>query len=167
MNRKVSTMDSRRPAGGEVARLKVSKRALVAGSAAALLPFELGGGDPSIVICERWLALDRARESLLTEWSQVEAGLMRDPKWRALSDKAKASHAGGRRMAEIDRQLEGLYKEGEAVFAQLPSAPATKIETVIAHLSVVERLLAPEEDDQVYGMITRAVRDLKALTSRR
>lgn len=91
---------------------------------------------------------------------------MRDPEWRALSDKAKASHAGSQRMAEIDRQLEGLYKEGEAVFAQLPSAPATKIETVIAHLSVVERLLAPEEDDQVYGMITRAVRDLKALTSR-
>lgn len=159
-------MDSRRPAGAKVARLKVSKRALVTGSAAALLPVQLPADDPSIFICERWLALDRLREALLTEWSRLEARLMRDPEWRGLSVKARTAHAGGRRLAEIDRQLEQLYEEGEVVFALLPSTPATTIKTVIAELSVAERLLTPDENDPVHSLIRRAVRDLKALTAR-
>lgn len=147
-----------------------SKRALLAGGAAvglgAAQPSAWSFDDPSLAICRRWLALDRARERLLTEWSQLEARLMRDPEWRGLPDKAQTAHSGSRRLAEIDRQLERLFDEGEAVFARLPSTPATKIETVIAHLSVAERLLPPDENDQVHGLIARAVRDLSALTTR-
>ncbi len=163
-------MDSRRQAEGRVARLNVTKRALVAGSAASLLPVKPHAADltndPSISICQQWLALDRLREALLTEWSQLEAGLMRDPEWRGLSDKAQSAHSGSCRLAEIDLQLERLFDEGEAVLARLPLTPATKIETVIAHLSVAERLLPSDENDQVHGLIARAVRDLKALTVR-
>jgi hypothetical protein len=150
--------------------MSLSKRGLLEGVAAAGViaarPAVWSFDDPSQAICRRWLALDRERESLLKAWSQVEAALMRDPGWRALSVKAKAAHAGSRRLAEIDRQLEQLYDEGEAVLALLPSTPATKIETIIAHLSVAERLLPAEENEQVHGMIGRAVRDLKALTAR-
>lgn len=150
--------------------MSLSKRALLEGVAAAGViaarPAVWSFDDPSQAICRRWLALDRERESLLTEWSRIEAGLMREPAWRALSAKARAAHAGSRRLAEIDRQLEQLYEEGEAVLALLPSTSATKIETVIAHLSVAERLLPAEENEQVHGMIGRAVRDLKAMTAR-
>ena len=163
-------MDSRHLAEDAVARLKVSKRALVVASAAGLLPPKSGTvgatADPSLAICELWLALDRSREDLLMEWSAVEAALMRDHEWQGLSPDLRAVHTGSLRLAEIDRQLERLYEEGEAVLALLPSAPAKKIETIIAHLSLAERLLPAEENDQVHGMIARAVHDLKALTAR-
>lgn len=155
---------------GEVSSVPLSKRALLSGIAAtgmgAARPAIWSFADPSIAICRRWLALDREQEALLTKWSQVEAALMRDPTWRSLSTKAKATHAGSRRLAEIDRQLEPLFDEIRAVFDLLPTTPAANIEAVIANLEVVERMLAPEEDDQVYGMVARAVRDLKLLTAR-
>lgn len=155
---------------GEARLVSLSKRALLLGAATMGMrtarPAVWSFADPSLAICRRWLALDREQEALLTEWSQVEAALMRDPRWRSLSAKAKVSHPGGRRLAEIDRQLERLSYEGRAVFALLPATPAANIETVVAHLEVVERLLAPEEDDQVYGMVARAVRDLKLLMAR-
>lgn len=155
---------------GGVSLVSFSKRALLSGIAAtgmgAARPATWAFADPSLAICRQWLALDREQEALLTEWSQVEAALMRDPKWSSLSVKAKAAHEGSQRLDRIDRQLERLSDESRAVLDLLPTTPAANIETVVAHLEVVERLLAPEEDDQVYGMITRAVRDLKALTSR-
>lgn len=151
-------------------RLSLSKRALLSGVAAmgmgAARAAVWSFADPSLAICRRWLALDREQEALLTEWSQVEAALMHDLKWRSLSAKAKLAHAGSRRLDEIDRQLERLSDESRAVLDLLPTKPAANIETVVAHLKVVERLLAPEEDDQVYGMVARAVRDLKLLTAR-
>ncbi|GAA0196016.1 hypothetical protein QOZ96_003452 [Brevundimonas nasdae] len=155
---------------GEVSSVPLSKRALLSGIAAtgmgAARPAIWSFADTSLAICRQWLALDREQEALLTEWSQVEAALMRDPKWRSLSAKAKAAHTGRQRLDEIDRQLERLSDESKAVLDLLPTKPAANIETVVAHLKVVERLLAPEEDDQVYGMVARAVRDLKLLTAR-
>lgn len=163
-------MNSRRKAGDNAARTsQVSRRAVLAGGSAtpAFAVFTIGDGvDPSVALCQRWLANDTERRRLQAEWSNREAWLIKHRRWFRLSKSEQAAIPEGARLAEIDARLDVLEVEGHALLKAMRPKPARSIEAVVANLSVAARLIFVEDHPQAHGLITRAVRDLAAFSGR-
>ncbi|MNY31329.1 hypothetical protein D3C86_1654890 [compost metagenome] len=78
------------------------------------------------------------------------------------ADRDRAERASG--LTDINTRLRLMDRRLRRWLRFLPKTPAIDIEGVIANLQVAERLLAPEENRIVYGLIVRAARDLSRLT---
>jgi hypothetical protein len=112
---------------------------------------------------QQWLALNDEYARQLDTWAVALARLERQPGWFAKSDadRDEAERASGLtdlsiRVRLIDRRLRRWLRF-------LPKTPARDVEGVVANLQVAERLLAPEENRIVHGLIVRAVHDLSRL----
>ena len=89
---------------------------------------------------------------------------MTEHAWYKLSPERQAEIPEGTRLAEIDARLEVLEVEGHALLKAMRPKPAKSVEAVISNLSVAARLIFVEDHPEAHGLITRAVRDLAALS---
>jgi len=162
-------MSPRRKTGREPARpCEPSRRALIASLSAAPLIGDASAMhariDPSIDTCHRWLAIDAEQRRLQLEWGRLEGRLMTKHDWYKLSPEQQAEIPQGARLAEIDARLDVLEVEGHALLKAMRPKPAKSVEAVIANLSVAARLIFVEDHPEAHGLITRAARDLAALS---
>jgi hypothetical protein len=134
---------------------------LVGGLASAGAP-----GDPTLAICQRWLAVDAERRRLQTEWSNLEGWLIERRRWFQLSSSERAAVPEGARLADIDARLDVLEDENQALLKEMRPTPAKTVEAVIANLSVAGGLIFEEDHPEAHGLIVRAVRDLAVLSGR-
>ena len=163
-------MSSRRKAERAPARRdEPSRRAVMIGCSAAPL---IGGAsaaqaeiDTHIDTCLRWLAIDAEQRRLQLEWGTLEGRLMTKHNWYQLSQDQQAAITEGARLAEIDARLDVLEVEGHALLKAMRPKPAKSIEAVVANLAVAARLIFVEDHPEAHGLITRAARDLAALSS--
>lgn len=111
----------------------------------------------------RWLALDDQRIRLLDLWCDLNRDLERRPGWFALSDaeKAEAQQANG--LQEISARLRVVHRRVGRLLRKMPTGPSRDYDAVLDNLRVAERLIAPEENAVVYAILSRAVRDLRAI----
>ena len=121
--------------------------------------------DPGIDTCHRWLAVDAEQRRLQLEWGTLEGWLITHRSWYKLAPAEQAEIPEGMRLAEIDARLDVLEVEGHALLKAMRPKPAKSVEAVIANLSVAARLIFVEDHPQAHGLITRAARDLAALSS--
>jgi hypothetical protein len=164
-------MDSRRKAGGAVARLsEMSRRGVLVGASAtpALAGVEVSAPtNPSIAICQRWLAVGAESRRLQTAWSDHETWLARTYGWFRLSPSERAAIPEGAKLAAIDRKLDVLEEESQILLRALLAAATTSLVAVIGRLSVAEVLLGKEDHPEVHELIARAVRELTVLSVRK
>jgi hypothetical protein len=120
--------------------------------------------DRSIKVCRRWLAVDAEQRRLQLEWGTLEGWLITHRNWYKLSPAQQSAVPEGARLAEIDARLDVLEVEGHALLKAMRPKPAKSVEAVIANLSVAARLIFVEDHPEAHGLITRAVRDLAALS---
>lgn len=109
---------------------------------------------------ERWLALDDHRLRLLDTWCDLQRQLERQEDWFALSDAARAEIEQTSGLSDLDTTLRLIHRRLRRWLRTLPTEPTDDIAVVAASLQVAERLLPPEENRVVHGLIARAVRDL-------
>jgi len=121
--------------------------------------------DRSVAICHHWLAIDAEQRQLQLEWGTLEGWLIKNRKWYRLTSEQRAAIPEGTRLAEINARLDVLEVEGQALLKAMRPKPAKSIEAVVANLSVAARLIFVEDHPEAHGLITRAVRDLAALSS--
>jgi hypothetical protein len=162
-------MESRRKTGRAAARLnEPSRRAIIVGSSAAYATVAstapLEATEPSINICHRWLAVDAEQRRLQLEWGTLEGWLIAHRGWYKISPAQQVDIPEGARLAEIDARLDVLEVEGHALLKAMRPRPAKSVEAVIANPSVAARLIFVEDHPEAHGLITRAVRDLAALS---
>lgn len=114
-----------------------------------------------------WLALDDERARQLDTWSAINRHLERQPGWFDLSeeDRVEAERVGG--LADVDGRLRVIHRRLRRWLRVLPTTPSHDLAGVVANLQVAERLLPPEENLIVHGLIVRAVRDLCQLRDAR
>ena len=160
-------MDSRPKAeSADVRARRPSRRFVLAGGSAA--PFvtvaAAGDADPAVARCARWLAIDAEQRRLQLEWGRLEGRLMTKHNWYKLTPEQRAEIPEGARLAEIDTRLDVLEVEGHALLKAMRPKPAKSLEAVIANLSVAARLIFVEDHPEAHGLITRATRDLAALS---
>jgi hypothetical protein len=120
----------------------------------------------SVSWSRRWLALDDERAGYLEGWCSINAQLERQPGWFDLSEKDRAEAELVAGLPQLDRRLRAMDRRLRHWLRSLPTAPSRDLEEVVANLSVAERLLPPEENRVVHGLISRAVRDLSRMRDR-
>lgn len=162
-------MSPRRKTGREPARpCEPSRRALLTSLSAAPLISDASATrariDPEIDTCHRWLAVDAEQRRLQLEWGTLEGWLMTKHNWYQLTPDQQAAIPEGARLAAIDARLDMLEVEGHALLKAMRPKPAKCIDAVVANLSVAARLIFVEDHPEAHGLITRAVRDLAALS---
>lgn len=108
----------------------------------------------------QWLALDDERIRQLEAWGVILRHLERQPGWFALSDDARAEAEQISGLCDLDARLKTIHRRLRRWQRFMPTTPSQNVGGVVANLQVAERLLAPEENLVVYGLIVRAARDL-------
>lgn len=112
---------------------------------------------------QNWLALDDQRIRHLDAWCEINRDLERQPGWFALSDAENADAQRASGLSEFEARLRVIHRRVARSLRKLPVDPSRDYNAVLANLRVAERLIAPEENAVVYGLISRAVRDLQTI----
>ncbi|MCR5877590.1 helicase [Phenylobacterium sp. J367] len=169
-------MGSRRQAEGEGARLPaLSRRAVIAGTSAAVLPAPKLAASPvaAATISEgakpyrRWLYVNAKIERLQTRWAKLETWLVREHSWFQLSLAEQQALPWARELRDIDGCLDVLFEQREALLETLPTHGSTTLEAVAAKLEVIERLVERDDHPEAHAMIAGARQDLVAWLHRR
>lgn len=113
----------------------------------------------------RWLALDGERCRQWDAWSTIHRQLERQPGWFALSEDARAEAERASGLSELEARLRLIDRRLRRWLRNVPKAPSRDLNEVAANLRVAERLLPPEENRIVHGLIKRAARDLDRLST--
>jgi hypothetical protein len=165
-------MGSRRQTAGKGARLPaLSRRSVIAGTSAAVLPAPrpavalpaAGTIDDSANAYRRWLYLTGKIERLQTRWAKLETWLVREHRWFELTPAEQQALPWAKELREIDGCLDLLFEQREAVLESLPPEGATTLEAVAAKLAVVERLVEHDDHPEAHAMVAGARQDLLAL----
>ncbi|MCR5879991.1 helicase [Phenylobacterium sp. J367] len=174
-------MDSRRKTGVEGVRLpELSRRAVIAGTSVAALgaakPVAATGAIPPAATlvpsdegtrrCARWLAIEAKIARLQTRWAKLETWLAKNHNWFRLSPAEQQALPWAKELRDIDGCLDVLFEQREAALKSIPSSGSADLESIIAKLAVVERLIWREEHPEVHALITGARRDLTAMSRR-
>lgn len=171
-------MDSRQKAGdGNVRLPALSRRAVLAGTSIAAFSAATPGeaaSIPSIAApvpsdegtrrCANWLALNAKIERLQSRWARLESWLVREHAWLQISPVEQQALPWAKELSDIDGCLDVLFEQREALLQTLPSSGSTSLESIVARLAVVERLIWREEHPEVHALVTGARRDLIALS---
>lgn len=172
-------MGPRRKTGVENVRLpELSRRAVIAGTSVAAFgavkPVAAAGATPptapmvasdeGIRRCASWLAIDAKIARLQTRWAKLETWLAKEHGWLKLSPAEQQALPWAKELRDIDGCLDVLFEQREATLKSIPSSGSPDLESVIAKLAVVERLIWREEYPEVHALITGARRDLTVMS---
>lgn len=113
---------------------------------------------------QRWLALADERARQLGVWSAIRSQIERQPGRFPLSGDARAEAEQVSGLTELETRLRVIDRRLRRWLRGLPKTPSRDLGEVAATLRVAERLLPPEENRIVHGLIKRAVRDLGQLS---
>jgi hypothetical protein len=173
-------MDSRRKAGVEGVRLpELSRRAVIAGTSVAAF----SGAKPAAALATRpaaaltapdegtkrsvrWLAINAKIERLQTRWAKLETWLGREHSWFQLSPAEQQALPWAKELRDIDGCLDLLFEQRDALLESLPTRGSVSMESVIAKLAVVERLIWPCDHPEAHALIVGSRLDLIAISQR-
>lgn len=168
-------MGSRRQAEGEGVRLPaLSRRAVIAGTSAAVLPAPKLP-EPTVATAaigegakpyRRWLYVNAKIERLQTRWAKLETWLVREHSWFQLTPAEQQALPWAQELRDIDGCLDLLFEQREALLETLPTHGSATLEAVAAKLEVVERLVERDDHPEAHAMIAGARQDLFALLHR-
>lgn len=172
-------MGSRRKTSGESVRLPdLSRRALLAGtsvaafaaakpvSVAAKIPSAtaLAASDEGTTRCANWLAIDARIARLQARWGRLESWLAKNHNWFNVGPAERQALPWAKELHDIDGCLDVLFEKREALLETLPDSGAASVESVMARLAVVERLIWADDHPEAHALIVGCRRDLAALT---
>lgn len=95
----------------------------------------------------------------------MNSKLERQPGWFALTEDEKSAAQRASGLTELDALLRILHRRLIRSLRKIPTIPSRDYDAVLANLQVAERLMPPEENEIVHGILWRAVRDLNTLRS--
>ena len=111
----------------------------------------------------KWLLLDDLRAQQLDVWRTIILRLEARPGWFELTPKAQAELRRASGLNDLDASLRRLQGRRRRLLQKLDTSQQADVQGVLANLQVAERLVQPEENVVVAGLISQAVRDLKAI----
>ncbi|MGE6699626.1 hypothetical protein ACQKH5_18230 [Hyphomonas sp. NPDC076900] len=159
---------SRRSPGDEnaapCAQCGLSRRELIAGSAALALPAgPTGTADPVIPICQNWLRLNAEQDALTLRWQDLECFVGREYKWFRLSEAERQLVPEAAEMAAIDQSVDALFTTRQDILSRLPDMKAMSLYGVSLKLSVATASVFPDEHPEVHALLQSTLNDLTTL----
>lgn len=95
----------------------------------------------------------------------MESWLAKKHNWFNLSPAEQHALPWAKELRDIDGCLDVLFEKREALLETLPDAGAASVESVIARLAVVERLIWADEHPEAHALIAGCRRDLTTLSA--
>jgi hypothetical protein len=173
-------MGSRRKTNGESVRpLALSRRAMLAGTSAAVagaaspiaaaaasIPTvaTLPASDEGARRCASWLAIDTKIARLQRRWGDLESWLAKEHDWFKLSPAEQQALPWAKELHDIDGCLDVLFERRETMLQALPVSGSASLESVIARLAVVERLIWADDYPEAHALISGCRQDLADLS---
>lgn len=117
------------------------------------------GPDHLLGLCAEWHSLDGEIGRLSCHWAKLEARLVREHGWVALSAAERHRVSDAREMLEVELQIKELLGQRDRSLEHLAQLEATSIAGVAGKLTVAERLLE-DEAGAAYQLITDCVREI-------
>jgi len=113
-----------------------------------------------------WLALDDERIRHEEAWCDLNRELERRPGWKRLSEaqRVEAQRVSG--LTEIENAIDAVQQRLDRTLEKMPTGPSRNYDAVLANLRVADRLIYPEENEVVSGLLSRAIRDMAAIRDR-
>ncbi len=121
------------------------------------------GSDHLLGLCDEWLSLDGEIGRLSCHWAKLEARLVREHGWVALSTAERSQVSDAREMLEVELQMKELVGRRDRGLEHLAQLEATSIAGVAGKLTVAERLLQ-DEAGAAYRLIADCVREINPHT---
>jgi len=142
----------------------LSRRALI-GAASAAPIYSVGNDraspDDVAARCHEWLALDAEIDGLSRRWARLEARMVRDFNWFALSPEQRRAIPQAEEMFELEARLDQLSDERERGLNSLAKLKAKDLHGVVTKLAVAARVLR-HENGPAHRLVAGAVSDLAA-----
>lgn len=144
-----------------MAALSVAKPTAAAASPAAAM---LTASDEGTRRCASWLAIDAKIARLRTRWVDLESWLAKEHAWLQLDPAEQQALPWAKELSDIDGCLDVLVEKREALLESLPISGSASVESVVARLAVVERLIWADEHPEAHALIAGARLDLIAMS---
>lgn len=159
---------SRRSKGDEnaapCARCGLSRRELMAGSAALALPAGTPDtADPVIPVCQNWLRVNAEHDALTLRWQELESFARREYNWFRLSEEERLLVPEAAEMAAIDKSADALFTTLQDILSRLPAIKATSLYGISLKLSVAAASVLPDENAEAHALLKSTVNDLISL----
>ena len=147
------------------ARGAPSRRGLIQGATACALPLPSPGGetDPALVIARQWCALEAEQRRLILEWQSVETWLFKQRNWPRLSEAERAAIPEGAQFTAIDRQLDAIDRNYDALLPLLKTKRATTRAGVFARFDALLHFVVQDEHPDARALLMSCLGDLKRL----
>jgi hypothetical protein len=113
----------------------------------------------TVALCGDWIALDLEIDRLTLRWVKLEALMVRDYGWFALTDAEQKALPAAAEMYEIEAMLGALSRPRERLLRPLAHLPAETLHGVASKLVIAARLMEHEENP-AQPFVARAVREL-------
>jgi len=165
-------MGSRRKTGVESVRLPgFSRRAVIAATPVAAFgavkPAAASAApDDCARHCARWLAIDTRIERLQTRWARLESWLAQEHAWLLLSRAEQQASPWAKALGDIDGCLDVLFERRRILLESLPTCGPASMDSVIARLTVAERLVWPDDHPEAHALIAGSRQDLVVISRR-
>lgn len=168
-------MASRRQTEGEGVRLpELSRRAVLGGTSASVLPLPAASAGPTpappslaesnaAAPFKRWLYLNAKIERLQTRWAQLESWLAREHSWFQLSPAEQQALPWAQELRDIDGCLDLLFEKRDEVLEALPTHGSAALEVIAAKLEVAERLIWAADHPEAHALISGSRQDILTL----
>ena len=148
------------------AQCGLSRRQLIAGSAALAIPPGSptpSGPDPVIHECEAWIRLDTEYEDLILRWQQLETHLVRNYNWFRLSDAEQQLVPAASEFSEIEARLGPMAEARWEGLARLPDMPAASLQGVLLKLTIAAKSVPADENPDAHALLESTLADLEAV----
>lgn len=161
---------SRRPTGAADTESRANsnllcpQRTAPAASAGSDIPTH---PDPSIDVCQDWLACEQEFETLTNRWQTLERYLIRTRKWFELSELHRALIPEARELRTLDERIDALQAKRLELLANLPALTAATPQGLSLKLAVAAAVVRPDENKDAHCLIASILRDLQGMICQR
>ena len=146
------------------ARSELSRRQLLAGSAAVALVSEIPAyPDPAISACKSWLVLEAEHEALTRRWQKLDAYLIHERYWCDISRRQCTVVPEATELDAIDRRLDAMFETRQELLSTLPELAAATVQGVALKLVIAAIVIPPDENENAHNLVVSILRDLKKI----
>jgi hypothetical protein len=119
--------------------------------------------DPSISICETWLAVDANHEQLIRTWQKLETQLVQKEGWYQLSEQQRNYMPQAAELESIEIQLDALSQKRMELLKEISLESCLSARGVELKLAIALACVPEDENKEGHAVIKSALKDLRAL----
>ena len=119
--------------------------------------------NPSVPVCETWLALDAEHRLLIERWQKLEGKLVARDNWFSLPSQEREALPEAAQLQDIENQLDDLAVKRQELLRLIPLEACASASHLKLKLAVVLACVPEDENEEAHSIVKSAMIDLVTL----